>query len=844
MSSKSSEKKKANDTKSKVKIDVESGIVDLKHYWPYGIKNTGKETNPNLLYLFSKNWPIELKCNCVELDFTEIKREVIYERQKLVQRFPNEMDSDKCLEEFREALNSKENINIQNNFICGKCNSQYSDNVLAEYLEYTPITIFLQGRRKFSLYLDLEAAKRIPMPSKVVSDLSSCFGKLLRLGKLATAGIDFEEDFTMTSDSNTSKFKSAPFGLEKANNETIDWMKEFESRKKTKRNKIMKRSFSDFTIKLGNSGFYVNLRETGSLLTAAEAQTTQPKQIRIKTGILTGLMNVIKRHQTIIGFIRSKEMSLKKKQSRIDDNKKKFPTILTSNATIIVCLRSKLEKWISSIEKGFNECKMVKITKEEDNEIYSCEDVIDADIILTTYEHLSKYPVIKYVPDRECLGTKKLVPFFYFQFRRVIYDNLSKKSKYFFKKYQDKDLNIESDFVWGIVKSSFDLTQAFFTTSTIKYLHYPKFMKHNVGLEQYLTGRFVKIHNFHAKLPEFAEETIMIEMNTQEKMYTRGEFYSYFNNISKLKECFDIENHLNCDTVEFNDFYGKEIRKSYVAMKEFETKIEIERQLYNMNLDNSDQISEKKFMEIFSSLFKSFAEAKSKYNFKNNCLNDLKVNYTEQKCPLCHDQIPDHNIGISDCCHVFCYKCGEEYFMEHKKCPICLQDGSLRLITKDPARDELLKKHNLHLDSGSRLRKVAGYIKGVLRDGSKPRMVFYVKNREQKEKVEKMLEELELTVSDLTEFDKADIEAAKFTIMTKRDFQSPRKLRSVSDLLIVQPFLGVKSAAEAEDDGISSVNYFSRKSPLKVVRFVLKDTIEEKLYIKTQRYRKINGQNK
>lgn len=104
-------------------------------------------------------------------------------------------------------------------------------------------------------------------------------------------------------------------------------------------------------------------------------------------------------------------MTLKKKKSRTEGYTKRFPNILTSNATTIVFLRSKLKKWISSIEKDFKDCKLLKITNEAENGIYSCEDANDADIILTTFEHLSKCPIIKYVPDREWLDKKTLIPF-------------------------------------------------------------------------------------------------------------------------------------------------------------------------------------------------------------------------------------------------------------------------------------------------------------------------------------------------------------------------------------------------------------------------------------------------
>ena len=804
--------------KAKTDIDVESGIIELNHYWPHPMKGIEEESKLNLLYLYFIK--PQSFCECTKSTthkYIEIKRNVTYLRHELSQTFSDDQDKEECYTEFCKSLTERSALNILEKFTCANCSFEYRSNMFE--LNLMNAGKYYIYDHKLHVYLNLEAGRTLLGNTDASHSLCIKYLKLLRRGKLLRH-YQLEENKTTSSG-----------GLE---NNTIDWMKELEMGEETERNSIKKLRIqklddnsytlkSDLVIKLGSSGLYLNMRKNETEISTT-AKVSKDKRMRVKTGLLTDLHDINERHRIIFDFIDSTRLDPEQKQSRTEIYKKKFPKHHVSNATLIICRRSSLKKWMASIEKRCNNDRVIRITNSKDRKSFCSKDLNEADIILTTYEYLIKSP------KSRGLKKKRSVFFSTFKYRRTIYDGLSTCTISFFKKFQKRGLELGSDFVWGIVDSKIELTKKFFGRETIKYLNLPKLSTNPFALKRFLNEKFIKVHVYKPLLLKLDEETVMVEMNTMEKRNTKMESFLKWPKNKQLKECFTLENDCSSDSSLSN--LSKTLkRESLFNVKRIEVELEMKKEF--SDLDSSDPQFDTKIKEKNPHLFKELNEAQSAYNFMETKLNQLLDPEIREKCPLCRDFIPEEDLGVYTCCHAFCVSCFNNCNLSN--CPICFKNGTINEVLNDPVAEELEKKHKRKiLSSNSKLRKLSCYIKDLQVTAPSSRIVIYVKTAHQKRVVENLILIGSLSCDRKT-FNSVS-EDTKVFVLEKSKMHLVGQLRHVTHFLILQPFCGVRNAIISEFNGISTIMNDEGQSP-KVVRFVLKGTIEEKLFKETQEYR-------
>lgn len=825
--------------KAKTDVEVESGIIELNHYWPHPMKGIEEESNLNLLYLYSIK--PQSFCECTESTthkYIEIKRNVKYFHNGLSKTFSDGQDTEECYTEFCKSLTERSTFSISEKFTCANCSFEYPSYVFESDLMNAGK--YYIHDHKLNVYLNLEVAKALLGNTDASDSLCIKYLKLLRRGKLLR---HYQLEENKTTSSRGLKRRSS-YNLRKRDsndeNNTINWMKELEMGEETERNTIKKFRIqklndgsytinSDLAIKLGTSGLYLNMRKDETEISTT-AKVSKDKRMRVKTGLLTDLHDIDEGHRIIFDFIDSTRLDPEQKQSRTEIYKKKFPKHYVSNASLIICKRSNLKKWMTSIGKRCKNDKVIKITNSNDRKLFCSKDMNEADIILTTYEYLIKSP--KSLGIRKRLVKKKGSIFFStFKYRRVIYDGLSRSTVGLFKKFQKRGLELGSDFVWGIVDSKIELTKKFFGRETIKYLNLLKLSKNPLALIQFFNEKFIKDHDYKPRLLKLNEETVMVELNTKEKRDTKKESFLNWSKNKQLKECFNLQNDYS-SYFKLSNLSRNLKRDTLYKIKRIEAEIEMEKEL--TDLDISDPQFDTKFKEKFPHLFKELNEAQSAYNFKETKLDQLLDPEIREKCPICHDFIPEEELGIYTCCHAFCVSCFKNCNLS--SCPVCFKNGTINEVLNDPVAEELEKKHQHKiLSSNSKLRKLSCYIKDLQVTAPSSRIVIYVKTAHQKRIVENMLDSLNC---DRKTFNSVS-EDTKVFVLAKSNLHLVGQLRHVTHFLILQPSYdeNVKNTIFSENEGISKVT--RGKSPLKVVRFVLKGTIEEKLFKETQEYREI-----
>ena len=262
------------------------------------------------------------------------------------------------------------------------------------------------------------------------------------------------------------------------------------------------------------------------------------------------------------------------------------------------------------------------------------------------------------------------------------------------------------------------------------------------------------------------------------------------------------------------------------------------------------------------------------YNFFNNVINKIKrtigIDKEEQKesadgnvdsgsdeesyesesdddddedmCGICLDEIKEDDMGVTRCGHIYCYECLKEWSNKQSSCPYCrkkLLQSEIYMLSyekkkkivsvEDKKKDDLineigtklanlieyLKKHDRHTILFSQwddLLKKIGKI--LLENGVKN--VFCRGNVFQRDKA----------VREFNEDDKI-----KVIMLSSQSAASGTNLTKASQIILIDPVYGdYKYRKDTENQAIGRAHRLGQKSTIKVIRFIIKDTIEEKIY--------------
>lgn len=212
------------------------------------------------------------------------------------------------------------------------------------------------------------------------------------------------------------------------------------------------------------------------------------------------------------------------------------------------------------------------------------------------------------------------------------------------------------------------------------------------------------------------------------------------------------------------------------------------------------------------------------------------------KCGICFDYIPENDIGVTKCGHIFCYQCLKMSIKDFSNCPMCrknLKSDEIFILSYERPKKDLSeqdKTKNAFIDEvGTKLANLIYYLKespdhciifsqwddllrkvGTVLEKNGIKNVFCRGNCYQRGKA-------------IREFNSdSDI---KVIMLSSESTASGTNLTKAKKVILLDPIYGNREyRLEQEKQAIGRAHRLGQKNEIKVVRFIIKGTIEEEIY--------------
>ena len=788
----------------------ENFIIKLNQYWPHGLKTSEVEDNKNLLYLFSHKIPSAYTlctCNLNRFEFRELRK--MYEYEFDYGKF--EVYEEKDLEFINKSNRKPVQILKFLEFPC--CQVRLYHEEVDIYL-CRAVRFFYQKKR-ISFYLDLkELEESKTIPANLVNDLNEKFSSLFRNGQIGRVQKKFKPGDTLNYDE--AEIGNFALKLQDFQLRTISWMQAVELNIKLEKGSIQCRNdnsnqnLPNVKIQFGDMNFYIGLN--GPFMLSRNPKTAKPYKAPVNGGFLAELPGVDSRG-TILGMLHCSISIVSNNSTGVNATCINNKNFFISNANVIVCADPKT--WIDSLNSCFPELKIIQFQLAQ----YSWKDIIEAEIIICTYEQLSILDLMKkfdWKAEEIILDEKGRGNLYHCKYRRIFFDSINEETMPLFKIFKKYKKILESDFKWGILDDCDELN-----SGLMDYFGFSGSLIEDPFTHNQFIKKFVRRHDVSHLLPEIIEETRFIPITTREKMMIsrlkamrNGEHYKqsvldYFilskqNDNLKVKDLKQVEEEICRET-------AKEIQS-------------LELEIEKMNL-NSSEIPRK--LEKLSSL-KSFQK------FEEETFKSLREVENRKTCPICYDEIKDENFGILKCCHVFCYECVAWHVRNYGKCPLCSKEmGTVIPFTLDVKDNfEIEELSGLKIaNNGSKMINIYLYILDLMKStNDKAKIVLYVQYKNLEEYIHQFLNRLNIdhlrTDQGIDNQFAFQNDAFNIALICKEAFPKTLNLTAATHILLLHPFEDFKT----ELKGIRLIHRFGLDHPLKVVRFVAENTVEEEQF--------------
>ena len=553
---------------------------------------------------------------------------------------------------------------------------------------------------------------------------------------------------------------------------------------------------------------------------------------------------------------------------------------LKSSSSLIICPGHLCNQWINEYYSKFKAEKRILIILSHDqykNITYA--DILFSDIIVISFNFIKNIRfnkssvsdiLQKYIindGDNICdfeelknnlnikLLTEKTVNLSNFYFKNIILDEYNEINDEVLKK--NILVNLYSKYRWNISGTPFSNSLKSFdfgithvtNTKHTKYINGPNYIE-NSELIRNCSHLYKRNTIESVKLKYIINENIkLLEFTNQERI-----IYDGYNKNNKNKN-FLIK--LCCDSL--LDKTTKKLIKNCKTLDEIQDVI---LSLNKVNLNKSKKQITNLEQDIILLEEKDCLSAYEKIqlsNCKRNLTNEKKTfdginrTYTYLKqtienitnnndlCTICLDEITD--IAITKCGHQFCKSCITNYLnymSKNSKCPICktdiLLDGIYSIKESNSNSNSELENIIQNVKS-TKIGNIIYYIKHELKNNDK--CVIFTQWNEIMIKIKDLLEQSNINVINCTgsvytkmnsinEF--ISNKDKNIIILSSDNAASGINLTIANKIIFVEPFYGSKEhRKDIESQGIGRVIRIGQKKPVEIIRFIIKNTIEEEI---------------
>lgn len=242
--------------------------------------------------------------------------------------------------------------------------------------------------------------------------------------------------------------------------------------------------------------------------------------------------------------------------------------------------------------------------------------------------------------------------------------------------------------------------------------------------------------------------------------------------------------------------------------------------------------------EKLKEVTKVYEGCQTTYNFYNNVMEKIRnVGDNTDNCGICLDEIPEHDMAVTVCGHLFCYSELVDCIMTTPKCPYCNKQLSKQdcYHISYQKKDKIKKKKSLEDKVGTKLAKLIEYLQEI-----DDHVVLFSQWDDLLKNVGTVLKEYNINnifcKGSVFQRDKAINQfntnpKTRVIMLSSENAASGTNLTKASKVILLDPVYGDKDyRLNIENQAIGRIHRIGQKKDVEVIRFLIKDTIEEDIY--------------
>lgn len=317
---------------------------------------------------------------------------------------------------------------------------------------------------------------------------------------------------------------------------------------------------------------------------------------------------------------------------------------------------------------------------------------------------------------------------------------------------------------------------------------------------------------------------------------------------------------------EIHKLIGNKLKKneSMTLETHYQTKKEQEARIRNLTrIADGKKNTMTFFNNMLESIQKAVDKAKEKYeraNRKDKGLDsdsdsesdsdidsdsdsDSDYGDDEDNCPICMCEISGEDVGVTKCGHHFCHECLATHVKQHGKCPVCqvpqkktdIMMISFEKPVFDPTSKILKTKMDMINKVGTKLTNLIYYLNSI-----DNHVIIFSQWDNLLNKVGTVLDEYGINnvfcKGNVWTRDKAIREFnanddIKVIMLSSESAASGTNLTKASKVILLDPVSGdYEYRRNTEWQAVGRSYRMGQLNPVEIIRFVIKDTIEEEIY--------------
>lgn len=370
----------------------------------------------------------------------------------------------------------------------------------------------------------------------------------------------------------------------------------------------------------------------------------------------------------------------------------------------------------------------------------------------------------------------------------------------------------------------------------VKYRRYRKFLKNDYKVTIEYPEKIVSIefdnHNSNENLDENLDENLNENLNEN---FNENDESDSDDDDSKPK--ITINNNTENDIIRI---VKKQLNSNpSITLNNMEENLQ---KLYQKLAEAEKEYQGKRTTsEFFTNMMNKINKIMQKKQSNDSDEND--ENDEDEMCSVCLNEITGDDVGVTKCGHMYCFQCIKEMVQSNPKCPQCMKPTTPTDITMISFEDLSAKADNKDIKDKMTL---------ISKIGTKlANLILYIKNCKEKCIVFSQWDDLLKKVGDVLDtygirnvFCRGNVWTRDKTIRdftNKEDVQvimlssesaaAGTNLTTATKVILLEPVSGTyEFRKNTENQAIGRAHRTGQTKQVSVVRFIIKDTIEEEIY--------------